>query len=83
MTVPSCFQAAAGAGSKPPPRGGGGGGHSPWLWVPIVKRTSGAVAVNAVEARKRGAITDPSTCTLRRGTVRGGLLYGSSSTWLV
>ena len=64
--------------------GGGGGrerGHSPWFWVPTAKRTAGSVAVNAVKASKRGAVTDPST--LRRRGCKRGLPCEGSSFWLV
>ena len=53
----------------------GEGGHSPWFWVPIAKRTSEDVAVNVVQARKRGAFTDPST--LRRGLSEGAFSVGA------
>ena len=55
--------------------GGGGGGHSPWFWVPTAKQSPGAVSVNTVWARKRGAVTDQST--LRRGLLEGACSVGA------
>ena len=55
---------------------GGGAGTLTLVLGTHCKRTSGAVAVNAVYARKRGAVTDPSTLRREVACKRRATLWG-------
>ena len=58
-----------------------GGGTPPGFGYPLQKGPRELWLSTRSRLEKGGVVTDPST--LRRGAVRGGLLCGGSSFWLV